>query len=200
MKRQPFTSKIATGGTPRSAADGRGRTSGATGGLSARAGLCVTGLHWRTSRQWHPQYTPQRTGITLLEVILSLTIFLMAITILSELMTRGMDAALQAQLKTEAVFRCESKLNEVAVNPSQMTTQDGTFDDDNSWTWSVQQTTGPQTNLLDITVTVTHQSDNPAARVSTTFRRYIRDPQIYIDAQLAAAEEESLLSEEEASP
>ena len=52
-------------------------------------------------------------GFTLLEVLVSLSIFLVAYAALAQLYTTGSKAAIAAALETQAVLRCESKLAEL---------------------------------------------------------------------------------------
>ena len=62
----------------------------------------------------NPERRSKRSGLTLFEVVLSLTIFVGAATALSQLSTNGTTAAVQARLETQAILRCESKLAELA--------------------------------------------------------------------------------------
>ena len=52
-----------------------------------------------------------RPGLTLLEVLLSLGLFLGALAALSQLWYGGVRASVQARLSTQAILRCESKLS-----------------------------------------------------------------------------------------
>src|SRR5512134_2043342 len=56
-----------------------------------------------------------RRGLTLIEVLLSLGLFLGAVTVLSQLWWNGVRASVQSQLRTQAILRCESKMNEVVA-------------------------------------------------------------------------------------
>ena len=70
---------------------------------------------------------------------------------------------------------------------------DGTFEDDEigSWKWSVEVTNGSATSLLKITVTVEHSPDGKNPNAAFTLTRYMRDPQLFIDAALSASTSES---------
>src|SRR2546425_7335081 len=46
-------------------------------------------------------------GLTLLEVLLSLALFLGALAVISQLWYSGVRASVQSQLRTQAVLRCE---------------------------------------------------------------------------------------------
>ena len=57
----------------------------------------------------------RRAAFSLLEVLLALGIFLTAFVALSQLSSNGMNAAVEARLRTKAILRCESKLAEIVA-------------------------------------------------------------------------------------
>ncbi len=139
-----------------------------------------------------------RRGFSLLEVLLSLAIFLTAFVALSQLSTNGMRAAVDARLQTKAIMRCESKLAEIvaAVEPLE-DVADQPFEDDDSWTWSMQTAVGPHADLQNVTITVTYEGANQQDSTSFSMSRLIRDPLVYeMAAAAAAAEEEADLEGE----
>lgn len=125
-----------------------------------------------------------RQGLTLLEVLLSLGLFLGALAALSQLWYGGVRASVQARLSTQAILRCESKLNEVVAGavPLQSTT-DTPFEDDASWTWSLQVLPDTHANVLQLIVSVSHPGQGGLSASSYQLRRLLRDPQVWIDAQ-----------------
>lgn len=136
-----------------------------------------------------------RRGITLIEVMLALGIFLISGTAIMVILTNGVNASVQSRLKTQAVLRSESILSEIlATSDLMQSSADVPFEDDPNWVWSLDVNPGPQTDLLELILTVRHDSDSSLGRVSTSLKRYVRDPQIYVDAALAA---ESSSEEEE---
>ncbi len=127
----------------------------------------------------------RRAAFTLLELVLALALFLGAITVLAQIVWNGQKAAIQARLRTEAAFRCESKLNELLTGAEQFQSQQNvSFPDDGRWAWSSQIDTGQYPDLLHLKVTVRHQSNIPAAQTEYALERWLRDPAI---AQNAAA-------------
>ena len=54
-----------------------------------------------------------RTGLTLLEIVLAIAIFFGSMAALSQLAWNGTRASVQARLKSQATIRCDAKLNEV---------------------------------------------------------------------------------------
>ncbi len=125
-----------------------------------------------------------RQGLTLLEVLLSLGLFLGALAALSQLWYGGVRASVQARLSTQAILRCESKLNEVVAGavPLQSMT-DTPFEDDATWTWSLQVLPGPHANVLLLVVNVSHPGQGGLSASSYQLSRLLRDPQVWTDAQ-----------------
>ena len=132
----------------------------------------------------------QRHGLTLLEVLLSLALFLGALAALSQLWYGGVRAAVQARLSTQAILRCESKLNEVVAGAIPLqTTSDTPFDDDSSWTWSLQVEPRLHADVLLIVVNVSHPGQSGFSSSSHQLSRLVRDPQVWTAAQQATTEE-----------
>ena len=132
-----------------------------------------------------------RRGFSLLEVLLSLGIFLTAFVALSQLSHNGMRSAVEARLTTKAILRAESKMAEIvaAIEPLEDVT-DQSFQDDESWTWSMQTAVGPHADLQNVTITVNYEGANQLASTSFSMSRLIRDPIVYEMAAVAAAAEE----------
>ena len=122
----------------------------------------------------------RRRGISLFEVVLSLSIFLGAFLALSQLSSTGMKAAVQARMQTQAVSRCESKLAELtaAVEPLEDVT-DQPFLDDPNWTWTLLTTPGPHADLLQLSVSVRYDSGAEMADTSFALTQLIRDPIVF---------------------
>ena len=84
-----------------------------------------------------------RTGLTLLEVVLSIAIFVMSMAVLSELVATGHKASLDSKLQTQAIIRAEAQMNEIIANPSLMVSTSGMpFAEEytnapGQWNWSL---------------------------------------------------------------
>ncbi len=130
----------------------------------------------------------QRRGLTLFEVVLSLAIFLGALVALSELISTGSRAAVHARLQTQAMLRCQSKMAEVLVGVEPMlAVSDSPFEDlSEDWTWTLIVGDGPVTDLLELELTVTHIGPNDIPNASYVLNRYVRDPQLFLDAAAEA--------------
>lgn len=134
-----------------------------------------------------------RRALTLFEVVLAVAIFFGAATVLSQLYSSGTRAALRAKLESQAVMLADSKMSDVLAGVETMdNVAGGTFADPElaDWSWSLVMGEGPHVDLLALELTVTHAAGSDLGRVSWTLRRYVRDPQVFIDAALEEAAEE----------
>ncbi len=132
-----------------------------------------------------------RSGFTLLEVIVSLAIFVAAFASLSQLFTLGSRAAVQAALETQAVVRADAKMSEVLAGVESMEASEAMpFEDDPNWSWTLEVNEGPHTDLFELTVTVAFQSGVGPAEMNYSLVRFRRDPQLALDVEEAAAEAE----------
>lgn len=101
--------------------------------------------------------TRHRPGITLIEVLLGLAIFLLALVPISRLVGMGTDSALEAALQSDGMRLAASKMAEVEAGVvSAVGGGSGTFEDEPAWSWEVQSSPTAIPNLYAITVTVSH--------------------------------------------
>ena len=125
-----------------------------------------------------------RSGFTLLEVLVSLAIFVAAFASLSQLFTLGSRAAVQAALETQA----EAKMAEVLAGVESMEASEAMpFEDDPNWSWALAVNEGPHTDLFELTVTVAFQPGVGQAEMTYSLVRFRRDPQLALDIEEAAA-------------
>jgi general secretion pathway protein I len=139
-----------------------------------------------------PRRSPRiRSGLTLLEVLIALAIFMVAMTAISRLVSTGSRAATEAQLEADAALRAETVLNEAlaGVHPLQAS-QGNAFEDDPNWEWSMAVVEGPHIDLLQVDVTVARKIEGDVAGGTSyhavTLTRLVRNPQLFLDAALAA--------------
>ncbi|HRA90286.1 MAG TPA: hypothetical protein PK992_19510 [Planctomycetaceae bacterium] len=133
-----------------------------------------------------------RNGLSLLEVLLSVAIFLASMTAIMQLLNTGQRSEISARLKTEATLRCEAKMAEIVCGIEEAVSSDeNNFTDDEigNWRWSASVASGSVTDLLKITVTVEHMANGDTPNAAFTLTRYMRDPQLFIDAALSEAPE-----------
>jgi prepilin-type N-terminal cleavage/methylation domain-containing protein len=134
----------------------------------------------------HNRRSPFSRGLTLLEVVIALAIFVGSIAAIGQLVATGVQSAVRSRLQTQAVFRCESKMSEVVagITPFQSTSETP-YPDDPEWTWSVSLLPGPYESLYVVNVTATHRLAGGSSATSFSLQRLVRDPQVFLDALLA---------------
>ncbi len=123
--------------------------------------------------------------MSLLEVVIALAIFAGSIAAIGQLIATGVRGAVQARLQSQAILRAETKMAEIVAGTTPLT-GGGTFPDDPSWTWSVVTSAGAHEGLYAVDVTAAHASASVGGNQSYVLRRFVRDPQIAIDAYTAA--------------
>jgi general secretion pathway protein I len=136
----------------------------------------------------------RRRGLTLLEVLIALGIFLTAFAVLSRLVTLGADRALEVQQQAQAAQLCQAKLAEVAAGIVPLSGQnDVPFDEAPNFLWSVDAAQADTSGLWKVTVRVTLQRSD-GSRVECSLDRMLLDPSLRgnaMDAALAAASNSS---------
>ena len=124
-----------------------------------------------------------RGGLTLLEIILALTIFFGAMTVLSQLAWNGSRAAVQARLKTQAIIRCEAKLAEVVARVEALAPKTRVpFADNSQWTYSINVSESQYPDLMQVHVTVFHAGNSSLSNVEFSLTRWMRDPSLFLEA------------------
>jgi general secretion pathway protein I len=129
----------------------------------------------------------ERAGLSLLEVLISVAIFLGAMTAIIFALNSGQRSEIAARLQSEAVLRCETVMGEIVSGVSEATSSDGnrfTDDEEGLWEWSAQVTDGGVTGLLQVTVVVEHKPNGDQPNAAFSLVRYMRDPQIFLDAAM----------------
>lgn len=97
--------------------------------------------------------SPGRSGITLLEVILSLAIFLFSLVAVGRLITLGTDRAADVSRQSRALLICQSKLAEIVAGVEPLQSQGNVpCEEDSTWQWSVECTQGDIPGLWTVQV------------------------------------------------
>jgi len=133
-----------------------------------------------------------RKGLTLLEVILALAIFVMSLAVISKLMELGVRASQYAQLQSRAVMLAESKMGELVAGILPLDGASGdTFTEDPAWQWQATVSDGPVDGLKWVSITVAPASAgelrNNRERIEFTLSRWLLDPSYSADLDLAAS-------------
>ena len=133
-----------------------------------------------------------RQGLTLLEVILGLAIFVGALAVISKLVELGVRASRYAQLQTRAVMLAESKMGELVAGVLPLDSAGGdVFAEDPAWQWQLSVSDGPVDGLRWVSITVVPASGGELAtnreRIEYSLSRWLLDPSYSADLDLAAS-------------
>jgi len=133
----------------------------------------------------------RRHAFTLYEVVLAIAILLGAMTVMSKLIATGSRASTRAQLQTQAMLLCQSKLAEVIAGVEPLASVQGAPCDSTAsgWIWSLEVASGPVEDLLELRVEVSLPGEGAAPRAKALLVRWMRDPQLFeSEAETESAE------------
>src|SRR5262249_4767493 len=122
--------------------------------------------------------TMKRRGVSLLEVLVAVVIFLLAFGALSDLVSSSSRRAAEVQMRGEAAMRCQSKLSEVASGAVPLSSQeDVPFDEDSNWHWSLDASQGEVAGVWNVQVRVSRQQSD-GSKVEVALGQMVLDPSI----------------------
>ena len=111
----------------------------------------------------------RRAGLSLLEVLLALAIFLFSLAAIGALVDFGNGRATAAAMQTTATRLAQAKLAEVEAGAVSVTTGgSGTFDEEPEWNWSVEPGAATIPNVYPITVRVWREAAGRTHEVTLT--------------------------------
>jgi general secretion pathway protein I len=123
----------------------------------------------------------RRKGMTLLEIIVSMAIFLMALGAIVPLIQMGQQRALEVQLQAIALEKCQSKLGELEVGSEALGGggEMGFPDDTEGWLWAMESTPNYNgvANLWFVQVHVYRMIDD-GRKIDVSLGALIMDPSI----------------------
>ncbi len=120
--------------------------------------------------------TTRRAGLTLLEVLVALAVFLLSVVGLGTLTSMSMDRAAEVRQQSWAIQRCQSKLAEVIAGVVPLSGQtDQAFEEDPDWIWSLDIQDSGITGLSLVTVRVKRQASDRSS-VETSLTQMVLDP------------------------
>ena len=124
-----------------------------------------------------PGQSRPRPALTLLEVLISLAIFLLSIGALSHLVNLSSQRAFAIRQHSQAARLCQSKMAEVMMGAVSLQSQkDASFDEDDDWQWSMDCSQSSSSTLLwTVTVTVKNKKDGKDS-FEETLTQMILDP------------------------
>lgn len=133
-----------------------------------------------------------RSGLTLLEVLVSTAIFLGALTAIVQIMRLGHDSRLSVKLDSESALRCESLMGECVSGIRPLNDESNQpFEGEVNWRYSVQIDNSDDSGLLTVTVRVEHVIGEQPANSYFQLTRLMRDPQLFLDAAMEAQDAEA---------
>lgn len=116
-----------------------------------------------------------RQGLTLLEVLIALAIFLFSLVAISRLVDAGVDLAVESDLRSYGSMLAQSKLAQVTAGAIPLASQPASADeDDPDWSWSMEAEQDAIPNLWRIKVTVTRALKT--GRVEVVASQLVLDP------------------------
>ncbi len=126
----------------------------------------------------------KRKGLSLIEVLLAMTIFFIAIVAISRLVDIGTDRELEARLHSTGSRLAQSKLAEVETGIESLESEGGEFGEaELGWSWTMSAE-AEATNLYLVTITVTR--DLKGRPFTLSFSQMIIDPAVKGSATEAA--------------
>ena len=116
-----------------------------------------------------------RPGLSLLEVLVSLAIFLFSLVAIASLVDFGSERAKAAAMQTAGVRLAQSKLAEVEAGVISASTSDnGMFEDEPEWNYSVEPGAATVPNVYPVTVRVWREVSG--RRYEVVLTQMIYDP------------------------
>jgi type II secretory pathway pseudopilin PulG len=112
----------------------------------------------------------QRSGLTLLEILLAATILATALAALGQHTSTGIQAAVRSELQTEAAAKCQSQLNRLLIGEVDIPSggsMEQSFDDNSDWKWTATMRPFVNDSLSVLSVSVFREGPN---RQLTTFQ------------------------------
>lgn len=123
-------------------------------------------------------HSVRRNGLSLLEVLIALAVFLVSLVGIGRLVILGSDQALQVQDQLRASQLCQAKLAELMAGAIPLSSQnEAPFDEAPDWNWSVECNQGDVSGLWNVTLHVTHQSPT-GVKVDVVVSQMIVDPSL----------------------
>lgn len=133
----------------------------------------------------------QRAGVSLLEVVISVAIFLAALTAILSLLDMGNQSRLSVSLDAKAAILCESAMAEyVSGYRDLISTTDEPIENEDNWSMTTSVEPADGESLLKVTVLVKHTVNENNVNSSFRLMRLMRDPQLFLDAAMTASEGE----------
>ena len=126
-----------------------------------------------------------RAGLSLLEVILSLSILGVSMVAVGHLFNLGFRSATDVQLRSEANMIADTTMAEIAAGVIDISAGGGAVEGNPEWQYEVNSEQSEQPGLLSVSLRVSREND-PDNNVSVSLVRFVPDPN-FEPAQSSAA-------------
>ena len=126
-----------------------------------------------------------RAGLSLLEVILSLSILGVSMVAIGHLFNLGFRSAADVQLRSEANMIADTTMAEIAAGVIDISAGGGAVEGNPEWQYEVNSQQSEQPGLLSVSLRVSREND-PDNNVSISLVRFVPDPN-FEPAQSSAA-------------
>jgi len=121
---------------------------------------------------------PARPALTLLEVLIAMAIFLLAMVVFGQMIIANAAVAVAVERQNTATRLCQAKLAEVVAGVTPLESQSDTpFDDEPDYSWSLDAENGDVDNLWNVTVHVVYVNGKPGdLPAECTISQMVLDP------------------------
>ena len=120
----------------------------------------------------------RRPGLSLLEVIVAMAVFLFSLVSLGHLMNASAALAMNGHYKSEATNLALSRLADLAAGSIPLEAQgDAPLEEDPDYTWSMQADASGTEGLYNVTVTVSRKK-NGGGLVTASLSQMMLDPNV----------------------
>lgn len=114
---------------------------------------CPCGNHRGRSHRF--RHSDRRSGLTLLEILLSVVILATSMAVLAQQTTTAVRAALRSRLETEAAAHCQSLMNRILASRTPASeVAEQPIEDHKTWLWSCRISATPYEHLRLLTISV----------------------------------------------
>lgn len=119
----------------------------------------------------------KRQGLTILEVLVALAIFLLAMIGIGELLIQASERALEVRYHSEAAQLAQSKLAELAAGAIPFeSVGDQAVEEDDSWVWSMDAQQGDIAGLWNVRVSLARMKPDGSRAEYCAVSQMILDP------------------------
>jgi type II secretion system protein I len=118
----------------------------------------------------------RRPGLSLLEVLVAMAIFLFSVIAIAHVIGQAGDRAIDVQRQSQAIQICHAKMAEVIAGAIPMSSQSDTpLEEDPDWHWSLDAQQGSVAGLWNVNIKVSRQGPN---KIETSLSQLVLDPSL----------------------